>query len=333
MGNPFRVARGPRCALASRAGWLTSAIHPGGASDSDASLSFTRRRVGLSRLATAQRTLPFLHHFSAENWDVMLTHAPARFSTYHTHKQRVLGNPSAQPAPAWRPNAKAAASGSRADPGSKILISRLPLDVEENEVEVRPSPDRLTLHQKWLTCSVLWLSLLQILFSKTVGPVKEVFMVYNSQGRSKGMAVVSFARAGDAAVARAKYNGKIVDGRRPIKIEIVVDEDDARPAQPAKSTAPSLLERLSAPTPAQAAAQSNARKPIAHEANGAPQPVTNPRKRLRAKKGPRRLNKQQQARQPPPKKKTAEELDREMEEYRAREEQANIKSSVSMEGA
>ena len=37
-------------------------------------------------------------------------------------------------------------------------------------------------------------------------------MVYNSQGKSRGMAVVVFARPGDAAVARGKYNGKIVDG-------------------------------------------------------------------------------------------------------------------------
>ena len=53
----------------------------------------------------------------------------------------------------------------------------------------------------------------QTLFTKTVGPVKEVFIVFNSQARSKGMAVVTFQRAGDAAVARTKYNGKIVDGR------------------------------------------------------------------------------------------------------------------------
>ena len=42
--------------------------------------------------------------------------------------------------------------------------------------------------------------------------MREVFVVYNSQARSKGMAVVGFHRPGDAAVARAKYNGKIVDG-------------------------------------------------------------------------------------------------------------------------
>ena len=37
--------------------------------------------------------------------------------------------------------------------------------------------------------------------------------MYNSQGKSKGMAVVWFQRPGDALVARAKYDGKIVDGR------------------------------------------------------------------------------------------------------------------------
>ena len=54
--------------------------------------------------------------------------------------------------------------------------------------------------------------LLQMLFSKTVGPLKDNFMVYNSQGKSKGMAIVTFARPGDAALARSKYHGKIVDG-------------------------------------------------------------------------------------------------------------------------
>jgi THO complex subunit 4 len=46
-----------------------------------------------------------------------------------------------------------------------------------------------------------------------VGPLRDAFLIYNSQGKSKGMAVVTFQRSGDAAVARAKYDGKIVDGR------------------------------------------------------------------------------------------------------------------------
>lgn len=67
----------------------------------------------------------------------MQTHNPRHgINTYHSHKQRVLGNPAAQPAPAWRANAKTA-SGSGSELGSKILLSRLPTDVVENEVEVR----------------------------------------------------------------------------------------------------------------------------------------------------------------------------------------------------
>lgn len=101
----------------------------------------------------------------------------------------------------------------------------------------------------------------QDLFRKTVGPLKEVFLIYNSQGRSKGMAVVSFQRPGDAAVARAKYDGKYIDGRkcplvvfleppprrrpgRPIKIEIVVDSTHPAVSSPRVETQPSLLDRL-----------------------------------------------------------------------------------------
>jgi THO complex subunit 4 len=53
----------------------------------------------------------------------------------------------------------------------------------------------------------------QELLKKTVGPLAAVFVVYNSQGHSKGMAVAHFVRAGDAVAARQKYHGKIVDGR------------------------------------------------------------------------------------------------------------------------
>jgi THO complex subunit 4 len=49
------------------------------------------------------------------------------------------------------------------------------------------------------------------LFKKTVGPTHNVFIIYNSSGNSKGMAVAHFARPGDAAVAKQKYHGKIVD--------------------------------------------------------------------------------------------------------------------------
>ena len=47
----------------------------------------------------------------------------------------------------------------------------------------------------------------------------DVFIIYNSQGRSKGMAVVNFQRSGDAAEARRKYNGKIIDGRKSYMVD------------------------------------------------------------------------------------------------------------------
>lgn len=70
-------------------------------------------------------------------------------------------------------------------------------------------------------------------------------MVYNDNGRSKGIAVVTFARTEHAAVARQKYNHKIIDQSesasrsmsslpsshftcpgRPIRIELIVDPDN-----------------------------------------------------------------------------------------------------------
>ncbi|EMD35439.1 hypothetical protein CERSUDRAFT_116201 [Gelatoporia subvermispora B] len=226
----------------------------------------------------------------------------ARLNTYHGTKRQLLGNQAGQAPPAWRVNqtaqAKKAVGSSAVDSGSKILLSRLPLDVSEDEV--------------------------QVLFAKTVGPVKDVFLVYNSQGRSKGMAVVTFQRSADATVARTRYNGKIVDGKRPIKIEIIVDKD--APAQNALAVPqlPSLLARLggvAVPTPSvkgapsgnRAAVNGAAHPPKFQKAAGkaaavpraAAQPTTTKAK-LRAKKGPKRV-----------KKKTIAELDKEMEDYRA----------------
>ncbi|KAF8556023.1 hypothetical protein OG21DRAFT_1483374 [Imleria badia] len=185
---------------------------------------------------------------------------------YHSSKRLLLGNQAGQVPPAWREQ-------KQKDSGSKILLSRLP-------------PDEL--------------------FRKTVGPLKEVFLIYNSQGRSKGMAVVSFQRAGDAALARSKYDGKFIDGRRPIKIEIVVDSEHAA-VSPPQQTQPSLLGRLGgitnpllSITPHNHAPNAPARKQ--RPVSSAPLAVA---PRRRQKKGPRRV------------KKTLAQLDQEMEDYRA----------------
>ena len=69
----------------------------------------------------------------------------ARLNTYLGPKRQLLGNPAGRVAPAWKtdaaaqsPTAKAMlAKGKHAEQGSKIFLSKLPLDVDEKEVEVR----------------------------------------------------------------------------------------------------------------------------------------------------------------------------------------------------
>ncbi|KAK0454051.1 uncharacterized protein EV420DRAFT_1556530 [Desarmillaria tabescens] len=225
----------------------------------------------------------------------------SRYNTFHTQKQQVLGNNAGHVAPAWRGAGSSGANASigkgkqaASQAGSKILLSRLPVDVSEKEVEE--------------------------LFRKTVGPLKDSFIVYNSQGKSKGMAIISFQKPGDAAVARSKYDGKFVDGRRPIKIEII--SDDISPASVSSST-PSLFDRIAGTKPivngATPAATTGVKSSVQNHAlprqvaaaasiaAGLPVPA-NPRRRL--KKGPRRLKKQIVF-------KSLEQLDQEMEDYRA----------------
>jgi len=167
---------------------------------------------------------------------------------------------------------------------SKILLSRLPPDVGDAEVEE--------------------------LFKKTVGPVKEAFIIYNSQGRSKGMAIVTFQRLGDAAVAKAKYDGKYIDMKRPIKIEIITDTAvEARSSAPPPT--PSLLSRLGGIAAVEGF--TNLRPSATKNPLPPTQPRTQsaiatrkapPRQRMRMKKGPRRV------------KKTAMQLDKEIDDYR-----------------
>ncbi|KAH9478738.1 mRNA export protein mlo3 [Psilocybe cubensis] len=233
-----------------------------------------------------------------------------RVASYHTPKRQVLGNRAGHTAPAWKANA-ASVSGhginggparakSVTETGSRIFISMLPVDVGEKEVEE--------------------------LFRITVGPLKESFLVYNSQGRSKGMAVVAFQRPGDAMVARAKYDGKFVDGRRPIRIEILTDGSHLTQAA-AKPSPPSLIDRLSPPSPVQQAQLNGtaashpkttasipsgprptkkANPPIAQAASAKAIPI--PPRKLKTKKGPKRLKKRVV---------TVDDLDKEMEDYRA----------------
>ncbi|KAG1760773.1 hypothetical protein EDD22DRAFT_899712 [Suillus occidentalis] len=222
-------------------------------------------------------------------------HPQARITSYHGVKRNLLGNQAGNVPPAWRDS-----KDKQKERGSKILLSRLPVDVGETEVEE--------------------------LFKKTIGPLKECFVIYNTQGRSKGMAIITFQRPGDAAAAREKYDGKLIDGRRPIKIEIIVDSDDAAGSTrstPA-STVPSLLGRIGkvvgAPKFDLLAPQSQVlntnlspapSKKIVVSPRTAQTAGTKATSRRRKKKGPRRLNKSNVSQ------KSLADLDQDMEDYKA----------------
>ncbi|KAG6845107.1 hypothetical protein H0H87_000806 [Tephrocybe sp. NHM501043] len=225
-------------------------------------------------------------------------HHYARLNTFHGPKRQLLGNHAGHAAPAWKnvpspQDAHSTGKGKQAqlDSGSKIFLSRLPLDVKETEVEE--------------------------LFRKTIGPLRESFLVYNSQGYSKGMAVVSFARPGDAAIAKQKYNGKVVDGRRPLKIEIITDGTAVPGAIMGPPSTPSLLDRISiiakpnavngASTSIQLRVQKGRPTQVAATVGTA---ISVPPRRIRQKKGPKRIKKLQAP-------VTIDQLDKEMEDYRA----------------
>ncbi|KAF8265843.1 hypothetical protein EI94DRAFT_267563 [Lactarius quietus] len=165
----------------------------------------------------------------------------ARLNAYHGTKRQLTGTSAGQVSPAWRTaNGAAAVNGSSSplskkalQKGSKILLSSLPMDVAESELEVCALA--------FSTCP-LYPHYLQELFKRTVGPVKELFIIYNNQARSKGMAVVTFQRATDAVLAQSKYNGKVIDGKHKLKIELVTDGEEPLPQ--AVKEQPTLLSRI-----------------------------------------------------------------------------------------
>jgi len=143
----------------------------------------------------------------------------------------------------------------------KIIVSNLPMDVNEAQIKE--------------------------LFHSTIGPLKEVTLHYDPSGRSKGVANILFQRKGDATRAYDQYNNRLIDGKRPMKIEIVVD--------PVTIAGHSLASRV-APAPA----------PVTNGTTDAPRRGGPKRGRGR---GPRRRNERPN--------KTAADLDAEMEDYTA----------------
>jgi len=106
-------------------------------------------------------------------------------------RAQVLGNPVVSPAARARVNAPTngvakAVATVQPSPTDKIIVSNLPIDVNEAQIKE--------------------------LFSQTVGPLKEVTLHYDHTGRSKGVAAVHFQRKGDGTKAFQQYNNRLIDG-------------------------------------------------------------------------------------------------------------------------
>jgi len=122
-------------------------------------------------------------------------------------RQQILGSTPAAAAPANKARKAAAAPTSTVTPqhvADKIIVSNLPIDVNEAQIKE--------------------------LFTTTVGPLREVILNYDAHGKSKGIATVHFQRRGDGTKAYNQYNNRLIDGKRPMKIEVVVDPSRAAPA-------------------------------------------------------------------------------------------------------
>jgi len=181
-------------------------------------------------------------------------------------RAQVLGTTGTSPAAKARVVNTAKTANTNPQPVEKIVVSNLPPDVNEAQVKE--------------------------LFQTTVGPLREVNLHYDANGRSKGVASVVFQKKGDGNRAYQQYNNRLIDGKRPMKIEVVVD-----PSRLAAT--PSLASRVA---PAEnTAVVTNGTQP-ARGRNAAP------RTRGGRRPGIRKVERPQ---------KTVEDLDAEMEDYTA----------------
>ncbi|BGP38282.1 RNA-binding RNA annealing protein [Rhodotorula kratochvilovae] len=119
----------------------------------------------------------------------------------------------------------AAAVGAPAHVGDKIIVSNLPTDVDERQIKE--------------------------LFATTVGPVRSVSLSFNAQGQSKGIATVLFKQAEHATSAYTQYNKRLIDGKKALRVEVIVDPSRAAAAQP-------LTARLGAAPPVNSRAAQSA---------------------------------------------------------------------------
>ncbi|CAO2650458.1 Nn.00g017500.m01.CDS01 [Neocucurbitaria sp. VM-36] len=112
------------------------------------------------------------------------------------------------------PTAPAAASSGE----TKIMVSNLPLDVEQGQL------------QDYFVSAV------------GVGRPKKILLQYGPNGRSLGSATIIFNKHDQAVKATAALNGVKIDGR-PVRVEMLVSAANLPP--PARQ--PSLAERVTQP--------------------------------------------------------------------------------------
>jgi len=140
-------------------------------------------------------------------------------------RAQVLGKPAVTPVQRARAAAAPATDTAKAvtQGSEKIIVSNLPGDVNEAQVKE--------------------------LFNQTVGPLKEITLHYDVNGRSKGIATVTFQKKGDGTKAFQQYNNRLIDGKRPMKIEIVVDPSKPLPLASRVAPAAVTTNGVQTPTP------------------------------------------------------------------------------------
>ncbi|KAH9478388.1 mRNA export protein mlo3 [Psilocybe cubensis] len=177
-------------------------------------------------------------------------------------REQVLGKPVTTPVQRARAAANPAADSKAVvtQASEKIIVSNLPSDV--NEAQIKD------------------------LFNQTVGALRDITLHYDASGRSKGIATVTFQKKGDGAKAFQQYNNRLIDGKRPMKIELVLDPSRPPPLTSRVAPAPAANGRTAGPRPA----------------------ATRGRRHVRGRGGARKNDR-------PPK--TAADLDAEMEDYTA----------------
>lgn len=136
----------------------------------------------------------------------------------------------------------------------------------------------------------------QDLFATSVGPLRRVAMSYRANGQSTGQCTVEFQRAADGDKAYQQYNNRLIDGKKAIRIEVVVD-----PARAAAIAAQQQAATAPAGSPAAAAGKRTRSRAAGRGARGGG-----------ARRGGAAGGAGGRTKQP---KKSLEDLDAEMEDY------------------